>query len=115
MMILNDSPLGIAQGNTDLFEEFTDGGDMWTGDGTRTRRTHVTFDQPFTAPPAVHCSLSLFDIDQSTNMRGDISVDNITESGFVIVFSTWGNTRIARARANWLAIGQAKDPDRWDV
>ncbi len=114
-MILKDGHVGIAQGNTDLFEEYTEGGDMWTGDGTRVRRTHVTFEQPFADAPAVHCSLSLFDIDYSTNMRSDISVDNITESGFDIVFSTWGNTRIARARANWLAIGQARDEEMWDV
>jgi hypothetical protein len=48
-------------------------------------------------------------------MRGDVDVDNITPKGFEIVFRTWGNTRVARARASWMAIGTVGDEDMWDV
>ena len=115
MRILKMGHVAVAQGNTDLFEDFEDGGEMWTGEGTRERRAYVTFDRIFMSPPSVHCALSLWDVDYSTNMRGDVDADNITEQGFEIVFRTWGNTRIARARASWMAIGTVTDDDIWDV
>lgn len=115
MKRLNASLVGIAQGDTDLFEDYSTAGPMWTQQGTRERRTKVKFDQPFAQPPSVHCALSMWDVDYSTNVRADLTVDKITAKGFEIVFRTWGNTRIARARANWMAIGVAPDDDIWDV
>lgn len=115
MKTLNAGRVGIAQGNEDLFEDFSSGGPMWTQQGNRERRTKVRFDTPFAEAPVVQVALSLWDVDYSTNVRGDIFADKITPKGFEIVFRTWGNTRIARARASWLAIGQARDEDMWDV
>jgi hypothetical protein len=45
----------------------------------------------------------------------DISADMVTAEGFVIVFRTWGDTRVARVRADWLAIGGCANDDDWDV
>ena len=45
----------------------------------------------------------------------DISAENVTATGFEIVFRTWADTRVARIRADWIAIGPAKDEDDWDV
>ncbi|MEZ5676637.1 H-type lectin domain-containing protein [Thalassovita litoralis] len=115
MKPLNSSLVAVAQGNTDLFEDYSTGGPMWTEQGSRERRTKVQFDTPFAAPPAVHCGISLWDVDYATNVRCDLTVDKITRKGFEIVFRTWGNTRVARARASWLAIGAAPDDDMWDV
>ena len=39
----------------------------------------------------------------------------ITGTGFQLVFRTWGDTRVARVRADWTAIGPVKDDDDWDV
>jgi hypothetical protein len=33
----------------------------------------------------------------------------------VIVFRTWGDTRVARVRADWLAIGEVRGEDDWQV
>jgi hypothetical protein len=39
----------------------------------------------------------------------------VTTEGFEIVFRTWGDTRIARIRADWMAIGAVRDEDEWDL
>jgi len=39
----------------------------------------------------------------------------VTATGFEIVFRTWADTRIARIRADWIAIGPARDEEDWDV
>lgn len=115
MKTLNASRVAIAQGDTDIFEDFSTGGPMWTEQGARERRVKVKFPQPFAEPPVVHTGISLWDVDYSTNVRCDLNTDQVTRKGFEIVFRTWGNTRIARARANWLAIGPAKDDDLWEL
>ena len=48
-------------------------------------------------------------------MRADISAAKVTPEGFVIVFRTWGDTRVARVRADWLAIGEAIGDDDWEI
>jgi hypothetical protein len=45
----------------------------------------------------------------------DISAETITVEGFVIVFRTWGDSRVARVRADWLAIGALRGEDDWEV
>ncbi len=88
---------------------------MWTGSGPREVRHVQGFSEPFQSAPVVTVSISMWDIDHMTNSRVDISADNITATGFEIVFRTWADTRIARIRADWTAIGQARDEDDWDV
>ena len=58
MQIVNSTRVGSAEGSVDLFSDFEEGGDMWTGEGSRVRSQQVTFDHPFSAPPAVHVSLT---------------------------------------------------------
>jgi H-type lectin domain len=106
---------GIAQGTRVLFSDFADGGVMWTGTGARDSRHAVTFDEPFEAVPSVHVSMSMWDIDNKTNSRADLVAENITAKGFDLVFRTWGDTRVARIRADWLAIGPVADEDDWQV
>lgn len=88
---------------------------MWAGEGPREIRKQVDFSEPFRNTPAVHISLSMWDMDQKTNFRADISTDKITRSGFTIVFQTWSDTRVARVRADWLAIGELQDAEDWNV
>ncbi len=107
--------IGIAQGSELLFSDFQTGGEMWTGSGPRERRRRVRFDQPFAAPPAVMVALDMWDIANDANQRIDIHAEEITPEGFEIVLRTWGDTRIARARAAWTAIGPVSDEDLWDV
>ncbi len=115
MQKLSSTRVGIAQGSLVLFSDYQDGGLMWTGEGPRELRRVVLFDEPFREAPAVQVSLSMWDIDQKHNGRMDISADTVTAQGFVIVFRTWGDTRVARVRADWLAIGGVGNEDDWEV
>lgn len=107
--------IGIQQGSRVMFSDFADGGEMWTGSGDRESRFHVFFKPPFREAPAVTVGISMWDMDHKTNSRADLSAENVTAKGFNIVFRTWGDTRVARIRADWMAIGAVKDDDDWDV
>lgn len=107
--------IGIEQGSRILFNDFAHDGAMWSGSGPREVRTLQSFDMSFQAIPAVMVGISMWDIDHETNSRIDISAENVTASGFEIVFRTWGDTRVARIRVDWSAIGQTRDDDDWEV
>ena len=113
MRRFNTSSLGILQGSRVLFSDFADGGVMWTGQGPRECRFIVTFKEAFLEPPVVMVGLSMWDIDNMHNSRVDISAEAITPQGFHIVFKTWGDTRVARVRADWTAMGQVRGEDDW--
>lgn len=107
--------IGIEQGSRILFSDFAHDGAMWTGSGPREARQQETFSETFAEPPAVTVGISMWDMDHKANSRVDISAENVTVKGFEIVFRTWADTRIARIRADWMAIGKARDDDDWDV
>lgn len=115
MKRIDSKTLGIDQGSSVLFSDFEDDGPMWTGTGAREHREAVTFSEVFRDVPAVHVHLSMWDMDQKSNQRADISAEKVTPEGFQIVFKTWGDTRVARVRANWLAIGPVRDDDDWEL
>lgn len=115
MKRIRANSLGVLQGSRVLFADFANDGPMWTGEGDRESRHVLTFKEPFHLPPAVHVGLSMWDTDHRTNARGDLSAEHITQTGFHLVFKTWGDSRIARIRADWLAIGAVRDEDDWDV
>lgn len=107
--------IGVDEGEIVLFSDFQDGGEMWTGRGPRERRRRVTFSESYLAAPSVHVSLSMWDMDNGTNLRGDVEAQNITPDGFDAIFKTWGDSRVARARLRWMAIGAVRDDEGWDV
>ncbi len=115
MKRFSNRTLGIDQGSVMLFSSFKDGGAMWTGHGPREERRRVEFSEPFRTPPIVQVALSLWDMDQQTNQRADLATENITEAGFDIVFRTWGDTRVARVRVDWTAMGELSDEDDWEL
>ena len=115
MKRLKRGHIGVDQGSLVLFSDFQDGGVMWTGDGMRKLHKNVKFAETFSLPPTVQVSLSMWDLDQKTSPRADVSATDIIETGFTILFQTWGDTRVARVRADWLAIGELSDEDDWDV
>ena len=107
--------IGIDQGDDVLFSDYEDGGEMWTGSGPRERRNSVTFKEAFGGVPAVHVSLSMWDMDSATNARADVQAENVTATGFDVVFRTWGDSRVARARIHWMAIGEVTHEDDWQL
>lgn len=115
MKRISSSRIGIVQGTRILFSDFVDGGPMWTGSGARESRHHIRFSERFAAPPAVMVGISMWDTDGATNLRADLTTELVTETGFQLVFRTWGDTRLARLRAEWTAIGPTIDDDLWDL
>ncbi|MBY6003687.1 H-type lectin domain-containing protein [Salipiger bermudensis] len=115
MRRLNASLIGIDQGEVEVFSDFADGGDMWTGSGARERRRAVRFSEPFRAPPSVQLTLTLWDMDHSANIRADLQAENVSETGFEMVFRTWSDSRIARVRMAWLAIGELGSEEDWEL
>lgn len=107
--------VGIQQGTRVLFSDFATDGVMWTGSGDREIRHQISFGEPFREPPAVMLGISLWDADHATNLRADLTAEHVTARCFDLVFRTWGDTRIARLRADWTAIGPMRDPDDWDI
>lgn len=88
---------------------------MWTGEGPRERCSAITFSQPFRSAPVVQIGVSLWDVDTSSALRAEVTTENITKEGFVAVFRTWSDTRIARIRVNWTALGEVAHEDDWDI
>lgn len=107
--------VGVDDGSVILFSAFEDGGAMWTGSGPRIERQQVRFSEPFAAAPTVHVSVTMWDIAVSANQRADIAVANVTPEGFTIEFRTWADTRVARIRAGWMAIGPVRHSDDFDT
>ncbi|WP_132465475.1 H-type lectin domain-containing protein [Rhodovulum marinum] len=107
--------LGIDQGSVVLFSDFETDGVMWTGTGPREVRRTIRFAEAFRGLPAVTVGITMWDLDQKTNQRADISAETITPEGFDLVFRTWADTRVARIRADWMALGPARDPEEWDL
>jgi H-type lectin domain len=107
--------IGIEQGSRVLFSDYANDGVMWSGNGPREVRHAQNFKEFFAEPPAVMVGISMWDIDHKVNSRADISAEQITVRGFQIVFRTWGDTHIARIRADWTAIGPVRDDEDWDV
>ena len=115
MKKFSNEVVGICHGDVVLFSDFETDGDMWTGDGPRQMRRHMLFDEPFIAPPVVTVSISMWDLSNAANGRADIKAEDVTAEGFSIVFRTWGDSKVARIRASWMAIGPARDEDMWEL
>ena len=115
MKRISSSQVGIQQGSRILFSDFADGGEMWTGTGDRESRHQVTFKEAFLEAPSVMVSLSMWDIDHKHNARMDLRAEKITAKGFELVFRTWQDSRVARVRADWIALGPTRDDDDWYV
>lgn len=107
--------LGIDQGSRVLFSDFQHDGEMWTGSGDREARVWIAFSDRFLSVPSITVGLTMWDMDHSTNPRMDIAAEDATPRGFNLVFRTWDDTRVARVRADWLAIGEVAHEDDWDL
>ncbi|MEO1108789.1 MAG: H-type lectin domain-containing protein [Pseudomonadota bacterium] len=108
-------PIGIDQGEEVLFSEFAEGGDMWTGEGPRERRSAIRFTEAFRSAPVVQVGISLWDVDTSSALRAEVKAIDVTPEGFTAVFRTWSDTRIARIRVSWTAFGEVAHPDDWNI
>ena len=115
MKKLYSTVTGIDQGSVQLFSDFEDDGDMWIGKGERERVVAVTFSEPFKSVPTVFITLEMLDLNKQHNYRAETKAENVTKIGFDAVFRTWADTRVARAVAGWMAIGEVRGDEDWDI
>lgn len=113
MQVIGSGWLGIDRGSVVMFSDFLDGGPMWSGSGPREVRRPVRFARRFAAPPAVVVGITMWDIDHRSNQRADLVAEAVTGQDFELVFRTWGDTSVARIRADWAAFGPLPDPEDW--
>ena len=68
---------------------------LYTGNGDRGDiRRHVTFDVPFTSPPAVMIAIARTDIHNTAAHRITVYLEEVDEEGFVYTFKTWADTQV---------------------
>ena len=115
MKRLRSHSIGVDQGDVALFSDFEDGGAMWTGNGPRERRRAIKFATKYKSPPSVQVSVSLWDVDTASALRAEVTAEDITETGFDIVFRTWLDSRVARLRVAWISIGDLPHEDDWEL
>ena len=115
MQKLKSNIIGIDQGDVVLFSDFEHDGEMWTGEGPRKTVAAVKFSEGYTDVPNITVSISMIDMSNKANARVDVQAESITETGFNIVFRTWGDTKVARTRVAWQSIGPAMNEDLWDI
>ncbi|WP_312524956.1 H-type lectin domain-containing protein [Paracoccus sp. (in: a-proteobacteria)] len=95
-----------SAGQIEVFNHYENNGYMWSGNGEREVELEIEFDSPYLAPPAVQVSLSGIDATHEQNLRCKVYAKEVTNTGFIVGISTWGDTRIARATSSWMAIGE---------
>ena len=115
MKMIRGQSFGVDQGEVLLFSDFEHGGIMWTGEGSRETVSRVSFSRAYVEPPVVSVALTMWDLAKDANARLHVEAKDISETGFSIVFRTWGDTKVARACAGWHSIGTVRDEDDWDV
>ena len=111
MIKLQNHLIGVDHGDVLLFSDFENGGVMWNSVGARQTCLYIEFSEIFSNALIVQVNLSMWDIASFANARVDVRADEIQKDGFVIVFQTWGDTRIARVRVAWQAIGELSEAD----
>ena len=114
-MIFNRGFTAVAKGSLNLFSDFEDDGPMWSGQGPREVRRRIDYGVTFIEPPMVHVSLGMWDVSNQTNIRIQVTAEEVEDTGFALSLRTWADTRIARAAVSWLAVGMVHDPDLWQL
>ena len=74
-------------------------------DAARSFSIDIAFASSFQSVPVVHLGLTGFDLDQRDSGRITLKAEQITESGFTAVISSWAATRVFAVEFNWFAIG----------
>ncbi|WP_313352854.1 H-type lectin domain-containing protein [Paracoccus sp. (in: a-proteobacteria)] len=97
----------VIRSSGELFNHVDAGLPMWSSDGDRLVRVEIEFCATFADVPMISLGLTGIDSAHDQNLRFWLREADVTEKGFSIEFSTWGDTHIARAAVSWSAIGEA--------
>ena len=71
------------------------------------KRRRVDFAESFSSPPQIALGLTTFDlVDTGGDYRIWLSVEEVTPDFFTYTFTTWCDTALSLAKANWIAGGR---------
>lgn len=100
------SDLQILRGNF-RFDYMVANYEMDKGSGDRKTSLNVSFPKAFKEKPEVIIAVNSVD-GKGSSVRYDVTVSNVTTSGFTIMARTWGDTQLFWFGGNWFAIGKQK-------
>jgi H-type lectin domain len=90
-------------GTSQVFSQWPSG-PMWTGTGPRNVVQSIAFPPGyFSSPPKVIAAISGLDCGHEFNTRVNVTVQNITTSGFKVKVDTWADTQLAMVAVAWTA------------
>ncbi|WEF22923.1 hypothetical protein [Paracoccus sp. S3-43] len=116
MKPFNHHAIGLCQGASLLFSAFENHDPMWSGEGPRAIRQTGFFDEAFAAPPAVHARRSPrrrhVGHRPQRQPKGRYPGGQDHPVRLRHRFPDLGDTRVARIRAEWLALGALPHKDR---
>ena len=114
MQTIENHRVGIDQGE-EVISDFQSDGELWTGSGPREVRRSVAFSRAYKLPPRVLAFVQMWDLSNAANARIDVQVDEVSAEGFVLVFRTWLDTKVARVRIGWMSFGELPHEDDWQL
>jgi hypothetical protein len=97
-MAIRSGRYGIDINNPE-FRQFRDG----TGVRVFRERIPISPTLPGNVGIAVQVALAHFDVEKVANTRITVHAENLSRSGFDLVFTTWADTRIWGLTATWIA------------
>ena len=106
MRVGRGKSLQILSGDEEIFDHVSEPGPMWDEDGNRNIKVRVEFSNRFASAPVVNAGFSLLDVSKDNNLRVWLRLLNIDASGFDALVLSWDDTRLAKVRVAWIAIGE---------
>ncbi len=103
----------VESGQITMFEDFENEGPMWSGDGERRAKKFVEFRRPFISRPIIHLAVNLMDVRTDSMIRYELDSEQVTNESFDLIFKTWGDSKFARVRVAWMAIGTSIRDEFW--
>ena len=100
--------LQVISSCDEIFNHVDEDLPMWSEDGDRAVREEIVFEKPFGEIPNITLGLTGIDSAQDKNLRFSLTPIEVSRTGFAIEFTTWDDTRIARASASWQAVGPVR-------
>ena len=68
----------------------------------------VEFSTPMVSEPSINLAVCALDSSQAQNLRYRLACRDVSSKGFLLVFKTWSDTRIASASVTWIAIANGQ-------
>lgn len=93
----------IRMGRHEASKHNPPGWSLDDGKGERSFDHPVVFDPPLPRKPSVAVWLSKIDASKSAQIRLAVEARDISETGFTLVYRTWGDSHVYGSGCQWIA------------